>query len=142
MLSQVILKRHHEVFLIPSNSVDLLPIPEVCNEDVRYESDECFMHLFYIDPRKELKVENVKYKCSFRSPWSQLSSAIESKLRLFELGTYGISVGLIDQDITFPELKPFKKTFESHETGKRIMVAIASSFKECRIRISCFNDFY
>ena len=65
------IKQYHDHFLIFFTSLGLLPIPEVCNEDVIDISDECFMHLFYIEPEEEKKAENVKFKCSFHSPWSK-----------------------------------------------------------------------
>ena len=109
-------------------------------------SDECFMHLFYFDPKKEKKAENVEYKCSFHSPWSQIPEVIEAKLVELKLGKFGISIGFLRETDAFPKLIPLKDAFGTIENGKASMIAIASSFKECKIRlmfyfilIDCFS---
>ena len=112
-----------------------MPIPEVCNENVIDESDECFMHMFYIDPKKEKKTENVEYKCSFHSTWSQMPEVIMSKLVELDLGKFGISIGFLSETDAFPKLSPLKDAFETIQNGKASMIAIASSFKECKIRV-------
>lgn len=135
------IKQYHNHFLIFFTSLGLFPIPEDCNEDLRDSSDECFMHLFYFDHKKEKKAENVKFKCSFRSPWSQLPETIESKLIEFDLGRFGISIGFLRETDAFPKLIPLKDAFKTTDNGKRAMIAIASSFKECKIRLMFYFIF-
>jgi len=61
-----------------------------------------------------------------------LPALIESTLTTGNLGIYGISAGILQQDGSFPNLKPLREELESYKLGKQAMIIIIGSFKDCK----------
>lgn len=116
------------------NFVEPLPIPDALNRKLIDSKDICYGHLFYQNPEMDTEISNVRFMGSFSSPWNELTELIRTNLVDKNLGTFGISVGFLQADGDFPSLVPLNKDkgFQSYETGRKAMVIIVSSFRECK----------
>jgi len=98
---------------------------------VRNPSDICFSHVFFCDPDSD----NLDYWTSMCCQWSQISSQIRDKLRASDKGTFGITIGILNEAGSFPSMVPMDEFFGSDNAfhaGRSGMILVISSFRHCK----------
>lgn len=119
--------------LILTNFIVPKPIPSYLNLNLRSATALCYGHLFYFNPHSEANLENVSHLTSFRSAFRLLQDLIKSTLAAKNLGVYGISAGILEPNVSFPNLEPLHKKLASFRAGKNMMIIIVSSYEDCMI---------
>lgn len=69
---------------------------------------------------------------SFCHIWGNLTDLIKSKLSGNQLGTFGVSVGFLDREGTFPVMIPLQNAFSTLQNARRATVIVVSSFNDCK----------